>query len=123
VHESFGYSIADAMAMGIKPVVHNFPFATRIWPEQILFNTIDEAVGMITSNVYNSKAYRNFVETHYSLFDQVTQVRKILDTLPAEKAHDMKLPLFERGALKKKVDQLVTPRPAVHHPGVMETTP
>ena len=111
MHESFGYSIAEAMAMGIKPVVHNFPFATRIWPEQILFNTIDEAVGMITSNVYGSIAYRNFIEQHYSLFDQITQVRKVLSSLPKEKAHDLKMPMFEKGALKRKVDQMLA-RPA-----------
>ena len=110
VHESFGYSIAEAMAMGIKPIVHNFPFATRIWPEQILFNTLDEAVGMITSNVYSSISYRNFIEQHYSLFDQITQVRKVLSALPKEKSHDLKIPMFEKGALKKKVDQLVSPQ-------------
>ena len=110
MHESFGYSIAEAMAMGIKPVVHNFPFATRIWPEQILFNTQDEAVGMITSNVYSSIAYRNFIEEHYSLFDQITQVRKVLSALPKEKAHNMKMPMFEKGALKNKVDQLIAPQ-------------
>lgn len=112
MHESFGYSIAEAMSMGIKPVVHNFPFSTRIWPEQILFNTVDEAVGMITSNIYSSQAYRNFIETNYSLFEQITQIRKILASLPKEKTYDIEMPMFETGALKKKVDQLVSPRPA-----------
>ncbi len=111
MHESFGYSIAEAMAMGIKPIVHNFPFSTRIWPEQILFNTIDEAVGMVTSNAYSSVAYRNFIESNYALFDQVTQVRKILSGLPKEKMHDIKTPMFEKGALQNKVDQLVQAKP------------
>ena len=111
IHESFGYSIAEGMAMGIKPVVHNFPFSTRIWPEQILFNTVDEAVGMITSNTYNTQAYRNFIESNYSLFDQVTQVRKVLSSLPKEKSHSIDMPMFEKGALKQKVDQLVNPTP------------
>ena len=96
------------MAMGIKPVVHNFPFAARIWPEQVLFNTVDEAVGMITSTVYTSQAYRDFIETQYSLFEQVTQIRKVLDTLPKEKDHDLKMPMFEKGALKNKINQLIT---------------
>ncbi|MFK7849131.1 MAG: glycosyltransferase [Rhodothermales bacterium] len=113
IHESFGYSIAEAMSMGIKPVVHNFPFSTRIWPEQILFNTVDEAVGMITSNVYSSVAYRNFIESNYSLFDQVTQIRKVLSSLPKEKDHNMEMPMFEQGALRERVDQLVNPTPPV----------
>ncbi len=117
IHESFGYSIAEAMSMGIKPVVHNFPFSTRIWPEQILFNTIDEAVGMVTANSYSSKAYRDFIEQNYSLFDQVTQVRKVLSSLPKEKASNIEMPMFETGALKRKVDQLVSPKaPAIELP-------
>ena len=108
MHESFGYSIAEAMAMGIKPIVHNFPYATRIWPEQVLYNTIDEAVGMITSNLYGSQAYRNFIEEHYSLVEQVTRVRQVLSQLPKEKASEVKTPMFEDGALKKRVAQLVS---------------
>ena len=109
IHESFGYSIAEAMALGIKPIVHNFPYATRIWPEQILYNTVDEAVGMITSNVYGSQAYRNFIEEHYSLVEQITKIRQVLSTLPKEKVHGISTPMFERGALKEKVGQLVSP--------------
>ena len=110
LHESFGYSIAEAMAMGIKPIVHNFPYATQIWPEQVLFNTIDEAVGMVTSTVYGSLAYRNFIEQHYSLVNQVTQVRQVLDTLPQEKEKSIKAPMFEKGALRNRVDQLLRPQ-------------
>ncbi len=112
MHESFGYSIAEAMAMGIKPVVHNFPFATRIWPQQILYNTIDEAVGMVTSTVYGSQSYRNFIEEHYSLIKQVTKVRRVLDTLPREKKKAFESPMFQKGALKQKVDQLLKAQPA-----------
>ncbi|MEZ4701575.1 MAG: glycosyltransferase [Rhodothermales bacterium] len=113
MHESFGYSIAEAMACGIKPVVHNFPFAGGIWPEQVLFNTVDEAVGMVTSNVYSSKAYRDFVEQHYSLFHQVTETRKVLASLPTEKKKDFRTPLFQKGAIRQKVDQLIQSETAV----------
>lgn len=114
MHESFGYSIAEAMSLGIKPVVHNFPYATRIWPEQILYNTVDEAVGMITSNLYGSQAYRNFIEEHYSFVEQITRIRRVLGTLPKEKQTNISTPMFERGALKEKVDQLIKPvAPAV----------
>ncbi len=107
MHESFGYSIAEAMACGIKPVVHNFPFSGGIWPEQVLFNTVDEAVGMVTSHIYNSKAYRDFVEQHYSLFQQVTETRKVLSALPTEKRSDRSAAMFQKGALREKVAQLV----------------
>ncbi len=40
IHESFGYGIAEAMASGIKPVIHNFLFANQIWEREYLFNGI-----------------------------------------------------------------------------------
>ncbi|MDZ4700587.1 MAG: glycosyltransferase [Rhodothermales bacterium] len=107
MHESFGYSIAEAMACGIKPVVHNFPFSGGIWPEQVLFNTVDEAVGMVTSHIYSSKAYRDFIEQHYSLFQQITETRKVLSALPMEKRSDRKAALFQKGALRETLAQLI----------------
>ena len=106
MHESFGYSIGEAMTAGLKPVVHNFPFATRIWPEQILFNTVDEAVGMITSTVYDSQAYHNFIEQHYSIFDQITQLRKVLSNLPKANEESPVAPMFKKGALKSSISDL-----------------
>ncbi|GIV61741.1 MAG: hypothetical protein KatS3mg044_0607 [Rhodothermaceae bacterium] len=81
LHESFGYAIAEAMARGIKPVVHNFPFAYEIWAEEMLFNTVDEAVEMITSDEYDSRLYRAFIEGHYALEKQVARIRALLARL------------------------------------------
>ena len=61
IHESFGYAIAEAMARGIKPVIHDFLHADEIWPEEYLFNTVDEAVGAILSDDYDSHRYRDFI--------------------------------------------------------------
>ena len=81
IHESFGYAIAESMARGLKPVVHNFPFAGEIWAEEMLFNTVDEAVAMITSSEYDSALYRAFIEGHYSLEKQMAKIRSILASL------------------------------------------
>ncbi|QXD16010.1 glycosyltransferase [Rhodocaloribacter litoris] len=81
IHESFGYAIAEAMARGIKPVVHNFPFAYETWAEEMLFNTVDEAVEMITSDEYDSRLYRAFIEGHYALEKQVARIRALLARL------------------------------------------
>ncbi len=81
IHESFGYAIAEGMARGIKPVVHNFPFAHEIWAEEMLFNTVDEAVEMITDETYESHTYRAFIARHYSLEKQVDGVRRVLKRL------------------------------------------
>jgi glycosyltransferase involved in cell wall biosynthesis len=54
IHESFGYGIAEAMARGIKPIIHDFPYAYEIWGEELLFRTVDEAVGLIRNGTYMS---------------------------------------------------------------------
>lgn len=81
IHESFGYGIAEAMSRGIKPVIHNFLFATDIWSRNYLFNTIEEAVSLITKNDYNSKEYRQFIEKNYSLDNQIINIYKMIDDL------------------------------------------
>jgi glycosyltransferase involved in cell wall biosynthesis len=88
LHESFGYSIAEGMARGIKPVVHHFPFASEIWAEEMLFDSLDEAVEMITSPTYTSAAYRDFVQEHYSLESQVQKVRELVDAVSKEASGD-----------------------------------
>ncbi len=81
IHESFGYFIAEGMLKGIKPVIHNFLYAKEIWPENYLFNTIDEAVEMICNNEYFAEDYRDFVENNYSLSIQIEQTRKLINSL------------------------------------------
>jgi glycosyltransferase involved in cell wall biosynthesis len=81
IHESFGFFIAEAMAKGIKPIIHNFLFSKEIWDERYLFNTIDEAVQMIESDEYNSEEYRRFIESNYSLDKQIEKTKKLLNNL------------------------------------------
>jgi len=42
IRESFGYNIGEAMACGVRPVIHNFPGAETIFPPELIFNTIDQ---------------------------------------------------------------------------------
>lgn len=59
-------NVIEAMAKGIKPVIHNWPGAEGQFPE-FVFNTVDEAVKAITSESYDSKSYKQEVEARYSL--------------------------------------------------------
>ena len=81
LHESFGYSIAEAMARGIKPVVHHFPFADQIWYPEMLFDSVEDAVTMIRSGAYDSAGYRAFIEERYSLDTQVSQILELIRSL------------------------------------------
>ncbi|PAD30657.1 glycosyltransferase [Paenibacillus sp. 7523-1] len=78
MHESFGYGIAEAMAMGIKPVIHNFVFSQEVWPEEYIFNTVHEAVSMIIEENYNSEDYHKFIADRYSLANQIREIQNVV---------------------------------------------
>jgi glycosyltransferase involved in cell wall biosynthesis len=59
-------NVIEAMAKGIKPVVHNWPGAEDQFGEY-LFNTVDEAVKAIQSPDYDSSAYRSHVDEKFGL--------------------------------------------------------
>lgn len=75
--EALGYTIAEAMAMGIKPLIHDTPGADLNWklPTWRSFEDLDN---MILRDSYNSFGYRSFVEQH---FDATQQSEKFIALL------------------------------------------
>lgn len=73
--EAFSAATAEAMAKGIKPILHRFFGADDLWPG-ITWDTIDEAVEMITMGkpldslnldmrmMYGSNYYRQYLIDH-----------------------------------------------------------
>ncbi len=85
VFESFGYSIAEAMAMGYKPLIYNFPNAYNNWPSDCIFSTTDELINIIQNrNDYGSRGYHNFVKKKYSLSLQLHSIDQMLNDLSRE---------------------------------------
>ena len=74
IHEGYGVAILEAMAKGIKPVIHNFYIAEEYYPKDFIFNTVDEAVEMILTEEYDSEIYRRFVEENASLEGQILSI-------------------------------------------------
>ena len=77
ISEGSPNNVLEAMAKGIKPVVHNWPGAENQFSPYV-FNSADEAANMIEYSTYNANEYREFVETN---FDPTTTYRKVLDKL------------------------------------------
>lgn len=85
VKEGFSYATGEAMAKGIKPVIHRFFGADDLWPG-MTWDTIDEAVQMIvgdnvegTSSWYNSESYRQYLINHgYELNQMMESFDKII---------------------------------------------
>ena len=85
VHESFGYTIGEAMAMGIRPIVHWFPGAEELWPEDNLFTSPEDAVSMIIDrDNYYSSDYRHFIENRYSLEQQLQAIDSLIEKILEE---------------------------------------
>lgn len=80
VKEAFSAAIAEAMAKGIKPVPHRFFGADDIW-SGLTWDTIDEAVEMITEDRYDSVSYRQYLIDHgYDLETMMTKFDAIINS-------------------------------------------
>jgi len=71
--ETFSYAIAEGMCKGLKPVIHNFLGADKIWDSKYIWNSIDDAIYMLTSGDFNPQEYRNYVE-RYSLTKMMERI-------------------------------------------------
>lgn len=100
IHESFGYNIAEAMAKGIKPIIHNFHGAREIWPEECVYNFIYEVPEILNSS-YESEKYRRHVEDNYSLEKQIKLLADLLIELERTGEKKMKRLRIKTKNMKK----------------------
>lgn len=56
--------IIEAMAMGVKPIIHNFPGSHDQFPPELIFTKL-EAIDHILKQPYDPVYYRNFVKQRY----------------------------------------------------------
>jgi glycosyltransferase involved in cell wall biosynthesis len=66
MREGCPMNVLEAMAMGIKPVVHNWPGAKDIFPTENIFSKVSDVLSILESP-YKSKDYRAMVENNHSL--------------------------------------------------------
>jgi len=71
-------NIIEAMAMGIKPIIHNWPGAFHQFPRNLVFSTIDEARNLILDNDYQPGEYRSWIEKYYSL-DNFKKLHEVIN--------------------------------------------
>lgn len=69
-------AVLEAMAVGMKPIIHNFPGSKNLFPEKYIWNTVDEAVEMLNGE-YNSAEYRDFIERNYTLDKVYPQIERL----------------------------------------------
>ncbi|MCK5591383.1 MAG: glycosyltransferase family 4 protein, partial [Candidatus Pacebacteria bacterium] len=76
--ECMSLPLAEGMAKGIKPVIHNWWGADELYPGDLIFQTAEQACDIIMSQQYDSNFYRKFVEDKYTLNMQVNKLNKIM---------------------------------------------
>lgn len=59
-------AVIEAMAVGMKPIIHNFPGSKDLFPEKFIWNTVEEAIKILEGD-YNSAEYRAFIEDKYDM--------------------------------------------------------
>ena len=76
--------LLEGMARGLKPVIHNFPGAGHVFPQQFLFNISEEFCEQILSDNYEPYRYRRFVEENHSLENQLRNIDDIFRQLESQ---------------------------------------
>lgn len=77
--EAFSYATAEAMAKGIKPVIHRFYGADAIWPA-MTWDTVDQAIAAILSDDYNSDDYLDYLVRYgYTLDQMMEKIMEVID--------------------------------------------
>jgi glycosyltransferase involved in cell wall biosynthesis len=87
--EGHPVGVLEAMARGLKPVIHAFPGCRAFFPEEYLYRTVDEFCRRILEDPYEPHAYRAYVAERFSLKAQLDRVGALLLGLerdPAPKA-------------------------------------
>lgn len=91
--ESQGVGIMEAMAMGIMPIVHNFPGAAELYPGTCLWNSVAELDLHAHDMYYDSHAYRAHIEKRFSKSHMIIAMNALLpslDHLDSAKSGDQK---------------------------------
>ena len=90
--ESFHYSIAEGMASGLMPLIHNWYGSKYIYPSKYMFADPDDCLNLLKQFESDNKANlalenRNFIIENYRLDDKVNTILETLSTiLNSEKA-------------------------------------
>lgn len=77
--EAFSFAVGESMAVGVKPIIHNFLGSKNIWPEHLIWNTVSEAKQLILEDRYESKLYRSYIEVNYPLDKMLKQYDEIIN--------------------------------------------
>ncbi len=77
-------ALLAGMACGLKPAIHNFPGADKLFPQRNLFNIAEQFCELVLARDYEPEQYRRFVEQHYPIEEQLSRINGILQQIETE---------------------------------------
>ncbi len=78
LRETFHYALAEGMAAGLAPVIHNWESASDFYPEDRIFSTVEEVVRMIQSGSGDSQGWRQYVVENLDLAKNLRRIDRIV---------------------------------------------
>lgn len=80
-------NLIEAMACGVKPLIHNWQGAAELFPKELVFNTVSDFVAMLASDSYDSSSYRAYVEREFNAQKNAARIDQfLLDRLEARRS-------------------------------------
>ncbi len=78
--ETMHYAVAEGMACGLRPVVHNWPSAEEFYPKDCIFNSVQDAVKMLSATVGTDDRirWREYAEKRLNESAMLMRVNRIV---------------------------------------------
>ena len=96
-------NLIEAMACGVKPLIHNWQGSKRLFPNKFIFNTIDEFIILLKNNSCDSKENRAIVETAFNAERNIPKIDKFLSDSISDRLNNNLSTISE----DKKIDNLL----------------
>lgn len=97
--ESQNMSVMQAMAKGIKPIIHNFVGAKNIYDKKYVWNTIVDAIDILKDCDYDSKEYVGFIKNNYSIAKEIKCLKELLKSIDNKENNLKEKPLVTVGII------------------------
>lgn len=78
VTEGHPNNVIEAMAVGMKPIVHSWLGARHDFPEELIWVDLDRAVELVTEDKYDSGSYRAYAEEFFDMNKIYPNLERIL---------------------------------------------
>lgn len=106
IAEGHPVGVMEAMASGLKPVIHYFPGAEEFYPKEYLYYSFEDFMKIITEDKYNSKDYRDFIECNYALSNQIEKIQGLINLLCDNQKIGLSIEEIKSKVIEDKINSL-----------------